>query len=454
MAPCWEIMSKAIGFKPFCFLIGLKNVLSQAQARYRKKRRPLCSSFFPAPSSRIPQMTTTRLKNLLSGSNPADKPTATKVPTHQPSASTPATTNSNSNAVQDGDDTTAGTQEGKASDHMLTTGSRKRSILLNMMLPPEAPAVDAKLALPPVILFPPVLESEGSITLQDRSMDVSASETHRTTTSNSTSWSLRSWAWGGKDGAGGGGQISKRSKSHTQGEEHKDKGKHGHGKHDGGVKKDGIVKTVNVVESKTTTTVSKTTQVRTWISRIGGSRSDESNGKQAAVVPHSTIAAGASNTIALQNTIPGGMVQQQQQQQLTSESQQSTSQVQVDQRGNVMAVQQRQEIIHQEIHQKTRSVALVSVNVSVSDVFGIGKVMEVILALFHAHGAFLRRNPFWLQCVLMAWEGVVVLMLVWGVLRVVGLAEVIVWGADDLIRGTLSTVQMLGRTLQSYLTPY
>ncbi|KAF9547736.1 hypothetical protein EC957_007901 [Mortierella hygrophila] len=389
-------------------------------------------------------MTTTHLKNLLSGSNPADRPTATKVPTHQPSVAT-RVTNSN-NVVQDKDDTTATTQEGKASDHMLTTGSRKRSMLLNMMLPPEPLAVDAKLALPPVILFPPVLEPEGSITIQDRSMDVSASETHHTTTSNSTSWSLRSWAWGGKDGAGGGGQISKRPKSHTQGEGYQDKGKHGHGKHDGeGAKKNGIVKTVNVVESKTTTTVSKTTQVRTWISRIGGSRSDESNSKQT-----------ASNTIALENTtIPGGMVQQQQQEQLTtSESQQSTSQVQVDQDGNVMAVQQRQEIIHQEIHQKTRSVALVSVNVSVSDVFGIGKVMEVILALFHAHGAFLRRNPFWLQCVLMAWEGIVVLMLVWGVLRVVGLAEVIVWGADDLIRGTLSTVQMVGRTLQSYLTPY
>lgn len=405
-------------------------------------------------------MTTAHLKNFLSGSNPADKPTATKLPINQPSAATPASTkNKVNNAAQEKDDTTAATQEGKASDHMLTTSSRKRSILLNMMLPPEAPAVDAKLALPPVILFPPVLEPEGSITIQDRSMDVSASETQHTTTSNSTSWSLRSWAWGGKDGAGGGGQISKRSKSHTHGEDHKDKGKHGHGRHDGGgAKKDGIVKTVNVVESKTTTTVSKTTQVRTWISRIGGNRADESNGKQAAVVPHSTTATGASDTIAVENTtIPAGMVQQQQQQQqqlTTSDSQQSTSRVQVDQHGNLMAVQQRQEIIHQEIHQKTRSVALVSVNVSVSDVFGIGKVMEVILALFHAHGAFLRRNPFWLQCVLMAWEGVVVLMLVWGVLRIVGLAEVIVWGADDLIRGTLSTVQMVGRTLQSYLTPY
>ncbi|KAF9156667.1 hypothetical protein BG015_002871 [Linnemannia schmuckeri] len=399
-------------------------------------------------------MTTTHLKNLLSGNNFADKPAAAKAPTHQ---ATLAVADNNNNTVQEKDGITAATQEGKASDHMLTTGSRKRSILLNMMLPPEAPAVDAKLALPPVILFPPVLEPEGSVTIQDRSMDVSAaaSETLHTSTSNSTSWSLRSWAWGGKDGAEGG-QISKRSKGHTQGDEHK--GKHGHAKHSGGrAKKDGVVKMVNAVESKATTTVSKTTQVRTWISRIGGTRSDGSNGKQAAVVPHSSVATGCSNTTALETTtIPGGLVQQQKQQQEQQQltTGQSTSQVQVDQQGNVMAVQQRQEIIHQEIHQKTRSVALVSVNVSVSDVFGLGKVMEVILALFHAHGAFLRRNPFWLQCVLMAWEGVVVLMLVWGVLRVVGLAEVIVWGADDLIRGTLSTVQMVGRTLQSYLTPY
>lgn len=394
-------------------------------------------------------MTTTHLKDLLSGNTSSDNAASKKAQVLQ----APATTYSN--AVQDKDAASTVTQEGKASDHMLTTASRKRSILLNMMLPPEALPVDAKLALPPVILFPPVLEPEGSITVTDRSIDVraaaAASETLHTTTSNSTSWSLRSWAWGGKDGAGG--HISKRPKGHTQGEEHKGK----HGKHDGGAKKGSIVKAVNVVESKTTTTVSKTTQVRTWISRIGGSRSDESNGKQAAVVPHSSIATGSSsNTTAGESaTIPEGMVQQQQeQQQQRLTTSQSTSQVQVDQHGNVMAVQQRQEIIHQEIHQKTRSVALVSVNVSVSDVFGLGKVMEVILALFHAHGAFLRRNPFWLQCVLMAWEGVIVLMLVWGVLRVVGLAEVIVWGADDLIRGTLSTVQMVGRTLQSYFAPY
>ncbi|KAF9131331.1 hypothetical protein BGW39_001942 [Mortierella sp. 14UC] len=397
-------------------------------------------------------MTTTHLKNFLSGNSPAEKPVATggAAATHKPAVTEKPSTSSN-NAVKDKEDDTA-TIQGKASDQMLTSGSRKRSILLNMMLPPEPPAVDAKLALPPVVLFPPVLEPEGSITIQDRSMDVAA-ETHlsaSTTTSNSTSWSLRSWAWGGRDGAG---QISKRTKGqHSQAEGHHKDNKHGK-KHEGGAKKDGIVKTVNVVESKTTTTVSKSTQVRTWMSRIGGN--DRSDGDSSTVT--STGANSNNSTTALEaTTVPGGMVQQQQeqQQQLTTASQSSSSQVQVDQHGNVMAVQQRQEIIHQEIHQKTRSVALVSVNVSVSDVFGIGKVMEVILALFHAHGAFLRRNPFWLQCVLMAWEGVVVLMLVWGLLRVVGLAEVIVWGADDLIRGTLSTVQMLGRTLQSYLSPY
>ncbi|KAF9905845.1 hypothetical protein EC991_001250 [Linnemannia zychae] len=394
-------------------------------------------------------MTTSHLKNFLSGNTSAEKPVAPEVAgTHKP-----AVTETPSNTVEDKEDDVATTQ-GKASDHMLTAGSRKRSILLNMMLPPEPLAVDAKLTLPPVVLFPPVLEPEGSITIQDRSMDVTA-ETHlsaSTTTSNSTSWSLRSWAWGGKDGAG---QISKRTKGHhSQSEEHHKDNKHKK-KSDKEAKPNGVVKTVNMVESKTTTTVSKTTQVRTWMSRIGGTRSD---GDDSTVT---TIGANSNNNVAAleTTTVPGGMVQQQrveqqQQQQLTTAGQSSSSQVQVDQHGNMMAVQQRQEIIHQEIHQKTRSVALVSVNVSVSDVFGIGKVMEVILALFHAHGAFLRRNPFWLQCVLMAWEGVVVLMLIWGLLRVVGLAEVIVWGADDLIRGTLSTVQMLGRTLQTYLSPY
>jgi len=408
-------------------------------------------------------MTTSHLKSLLAGGDAAEKPTTTKAarPAHQPVvvATTSETQVEHTNTTdKDSAAAVASTSQSKPSDHMLASGPRKRSILLNMMLPPEPLAVDAKLALPPVILFPPVLEPEGgSITIQDRGMDVTetvAASSTSETTSNSTSWSLRSWAWGGNSGTG---QVTKRTRGHGKQQQY-----------EGGAKKEGIVETVNVVESKTTTTVSKTTQVRTWISRIGGSRAETDGGKQVAI-PHTSLTTGAESTTTI---VPGGLVQQlspqqqvqqQHQQQLTTiqgiaaatSTSSSQSQVQVDQNGNVMAMhQQRQEIIHQEIHQKTRSVALVNVNVSVSDVFGIGKVMEVVLALFHAHGAFLRRNPFWLQCVLMGWEMLVVLLLVWGVLRVVGLAEVVVWGADDLIRGTLSTVQMVGRTLQSYLTPY
>ncbi|KAF9093599.1 hypothetical protein BGX29_009880, partial [Mortierella sp. GBA35] len=249
-------------------------------------------------------MTATHLKNYLSGSAPVEKPVAQQTATTTPDTST------GNNAVQDKDkdaSTMTTATEGKASDHMLATGSRKRSILLNMMLPPEPPAVDAKLALPPVILFPPVLEPEGTITIQDRSMDAGASAAEETAanSSNSTAWSLRSWAWGSN--SEGAGKITKRTKGahHTQGG--------GGGKQDKHGKKDGIVKTVSVVESKTTTTVSKTTQVRTWISKIGGGGGrTESDGKQV-VVPHSTSSTTTttttgSNATALENTtVPGGM---------------------------------------------------------------------------------------------------------------------------------------------------
>ncbi|KAF9922070.1 hypothetical protein FBU30_007844 [Linnemannia zychae] len=388
-------------------------------------------------------MTTSHFQNHLSGTKPLKKPVSEiQNPSVTPVSTDLSTTES---TVQD---KFSATENEKASDHMLTAGSRKRSILLNMMLPPEPLAVDAKLAIPPVILFPPILEPEGTITVQDRSMDVSAkvTESHSSaseTTSNSTSWSLRSWAWGASHDAG---RLTKRSKGHQSQED-------GHNDSSGG--KGGIMKSINVVESKTTTTVSKTTQVRTWISRIAGSKSENDDKNSKNVPATSTTKTRNSAGIPEATLVSGELVQQQeQQQQLTTGHATVSSQTQADQQGNMMAVQQRQEIIHQEIHQKTRSVALVNVNVSVSDVFGIGKMMEVILALFHAHGAFLRRNPFWLQCVLMTWEMVIVLLLVWGILRIVGLAEVIVWGADDLIRGTLSTVQLLGRTLQSYLSPY
>ncbi|CAO3570303.1 unnamed protein product [Mortierella alpina] len=88
------------------------------------------------------------------------------------------------------------------------------------------------------------------------------------------------------------------------------------------------------------------------------------------------------------------------------------------------------------------------VTLAVHDIFGIGKVTEMSLALFLAHDAFLSRRPFWLQCAVLAWEGIVVLLVLWGVLRVVGLAEVVVWGADDLIRGVVSIFRTLSLALK------
>jgi hypothetical protein len=48
----------------------------------------------------------------------------------------------------------------------------------------------------------------------------------------------------------------------------------------------------------------------------------------------------------------------------------------------------------------------------------------------------------------MLWEGVVVLMVLWAVLRVIGLAEVIVWGADDIVRGSVSVFQAIGHAIR------
>lgn len=73
------------------------------------------------------------------------------------------------------------------------------------------------------------------------------------------------------------------------------------------------------------------------------------------------------------------------------------------------------------------------------------------VALFLAHDAFLSRRPFWLQCAILAWEGIVVLLVLWGVLRVVGLAEVVVWGADDLIRGVVSIFRTLSLALKMFI---
>lgn len=81
------------------------------------------------------------------------------------------------------------------------------------------------------------------------------------------------------------------------------------------------------------------------------------------------------------------------------------------------------------------------------DIFGIGKAMEMALGLFLAHDAFLSRRPIKLQCVILAWEGIVVLTVLWAVMRIVGLAEVVIWGVDDLARGTIGIIQTVGRGL-------
>lgn len=85
--------------------------------------------------------------------------------------------------------------------------------------------------------------------------------------------------------------------------------------------------------------------------------------------------------------------------------------------------------------------------IAIHDIFGIGKATEMALGLFLAHDAFLSRRPFKLQCAILIWEGTVVLAVLWAVLRVVGLAEVVVWGADDLARGTIGAIRTLGQGL-------
>ncbi|KAF9164941.1 hypothetical protein BGX21_009491 [Mortierella sp. AD011] len=340
------------------------------------------------------------------------------------------------------------THGAKASDYKLnsTPGPRKRSIILDMMLPPEAPPVDAKLALPPVILFPSSLEPEGSImTVIDREIKpneiATVSESTSTTSeSTSTSRSLRSWIRNGGSNNTGvlaaseeGGRIMKRNKPKSNHEQDNT----GSGK--------------GVADSETTSYTSKTTFVRTWISKITRTESQEKPSPKAQ-------AGNAAETMGHKASQEIGVLRTGAEKQLVGQTEAQPQQfatkptsLHSNSEGSVTTVQQ-QEIIHQEINQKTRNVALVNVNISVQDIFGLGKVMEVTLAMLHAHGAFLRRHPFWLQCVLMSWEGLVVLLLVWGVLRVVGLAEVIVWGADDLVRGTLTTLQIASRTVYRYLS--
>ncbi|KAG0038505.1 hypothetical protein BGZ82_011786 [Podila clonocystis] len=312
-------------------------------------------------------------------------------------------------------------------------GPRKRSILFNMMMPPEAPPVDANLALPPVHLFPAAVPDEFvSTTVTDRSIGQVTKDASGTTlmvgkeeekSANFSTYSLKSWILG----SSGASQLTKRGGAQKK---HVDNPTS---------KKEGVVK---VVESKqtTTTVVSKSTQIRSWISKMGRSEQDKKEDKAEAEAAESALVVTASGSAlspqsAVATTLPGQVPHEcghqgdhVHQQKLTTTT--TTSQVTTT---------------------TTKTVALVSVNLSVSDIFGIGKLAEIILALFHAHGGFLKRQPFWLQAVLLAWEATVILMLVWGVLRIVGLAEVVVWGADDLVRGTISTLQMVTRSLQAYL---
>ncbi|KAI7822178.1 hypothetical protein BC939DRAFT_454204 [Gamsiella multidivaricata] len=337
----------------------------------------------------------------------------------------------------------------KASDFILSTpGSRKRSILLNMMLPPEAPPVDANLALPPVLLFPPMIEPQyNATTILEReiSADTAVATPENTTESTSTARSLRSWVRGSNND----GRITKRNNHAVPVKR---------GSDDPGVKcKEGIIMDVNIVHSETTTVMSKSSHVRTWISKIARTVSENRDGGETGNEKKQAVIGGASTTNV--STMQG----QEQQQTISLPASTSSSVLSAPVKSlsggtegtittTTTTTVQQQEIVHQEIHQKTRSVALVNVNVSIQDVFGLGKILEMVLALSHAHGAFLRRQPFWLQCVIMGWEGILVMLLVWGLLRIVGLAEVVVWGADDLVRGTLSTVQTVGRVLATYFS--
>ncbi|KAG0307132.1 hypothetical protein BGZ99_001522 [Dissophora globulifera] len=317
--------------------------------------------------------------------------------------------------------------QGKASEHMLSTpGSRKRSILFNMILPPEAPPVDAGLALPPHIPLPPMIDS--TETIVDREItatEIKSSSLHATSTSTSTSRSLRSWILGDGDDHDHGAQVTKRhGNNRTEGDHHEREQEKG-----------SIVKgqSQSVVSLQTTTVVSKSTTIKTWFSK----KSHVEVQKKEGSAHHGSENASKDSESMTQTT---------------STLQQQQHAVQSTNGRTVVATTVQQEVVHQETHQKTRTVALVNVNVSVHDVLGLGKVMEITLAMFHAHGAFLRRQPFWLQCVMMGWEALVVLLVVWGLLRIVGLAEVIVWGADDLVRGALATVRVVGTTLQAYLS--
>ncbi|KAG0246171.1 hypothetical protein BGX31_004136 [Mortierella sp. GBA43] len=108
----------------------------------------------------------------------------------------------------------------------------------------------------------------------------------------------------------------------------------------------------------------------------------------------------------------------------------------------------QQQVYHQHCQVQQRP-PRAGVTLAVHDVFGIGKVAEMAVALFLAHDSFLSRRPPVVQYMIMTWEATVVLMIIWGVLRIIGLAEVVVWRADDLVGGILSMIWAIGRVLRA-----
>ncbi|KAF9583467.1 hypothetical protein BGW38_009404 [Lunasporangiospora selenospora] len=281
---------------------------------------------------------------------------------------------------------------------------RKRSILLSMVLPPEAQPAGSSTILQPPNFIPSVLEPGFTPARPSSKAQATAEQDHET---SSTMDSLRGWVSGSKDGPNQkdmDAQLTRRGGKH-----HTDK-------------------VANVEHSKATV-VSKTSFVRSWISKISKtetySKDHQLQLSGASVVEDKSVMLVSSGENAVRGT--------------------------TGHNHGVGTATTTTTTVVQEVH-KTRTVALINVNLSVQDVFGLGKVTEMIMALFNAHGSFLSRQPFWLQCAVMAWEGILLMLIVWGLLRVIGLAEVIVWGADDLVRGTLSTIQLVGRALFSLVS--
>lgn len=109
----------------------------------------------------------------------------------------------------------------------------------------------------------------------------------------------------------------------------------------------------------------------------------------------------------------------------------------------------QQQVYHQQHCQSQQRPSRAGVTLAIQDVLGIGKAAEMTVALFLAHDSFLSRRPPLVQYMIMAWEATVVLLIIWGILRVIGLAEVVVWRADDLVGGILSMIWAIGRVLRA-----